>query len=457
MSESIEGFEIRVDDPVLEDLHRRLVQTRFPDQIADTGWEYGIPVDYLRQLVEFWRDGYDWRSEEARLNGFEHFRTDIDGHRIHFIHARSAHPDARPLLLTHGWPGSIVEFLDVIPRLTNPESYGGQASDAFHVIVPSLPGYGFSEPPRSPGWDVPRIARAFIALMDRLGYPDYVAQGGDWGAQVTTWIGVARSRALCRHPPQHGQRRPTPEPRTADRRGTGGPGGHEGIRGRGVGLRQRAGDQAADARRSRSTTLRPDSWPGSSRSSGPGATATGSPRIASPAINSSPTSWCTGSPRPVRPRPVCTGRHKHSSAGAPPFVHVPTGVARYPKEVLRWPRSWVERQYNVVHWAVMERGGHFPAMEQPELFVERPAGFLRIGALRSRRAPSDQRGTGPRELLERELAIVGPDQRAVDHDVPHAGRLLVGQPFAVGREIAQAALRSRGRPSRDRTRQTSAA
>ena len=188
MSESIEAFEIRVDDPVLEDLHRRLAQTRFPDQIADTGWEYGIPVDYLRQLVEFWRDSYDWRSEEARLNGFEHFRTDIDGQRIHFIHARSAHPDARPLLLTHGWPGSFVEFLDVIPRLTNPESYGGQASDAFHVIVPSLPGYGFSEPPRSPGWDVPRIARAFIALMDRLDYPDYVAQGGDWGAQVTTWI-----------------------------------------------------------------------------------------------------------------------------------------------------------------------------------------------------------------------------------------------------------------------------
>ena len=320
MSESIEGFEIRVDDQVLEDLHRRLVQTRFPDQIADTGWDYGIPVDYLRQLVEYWRDSYDWRSEEARLNGFEHFRTDIDGQRIHFIHARSAHPDARPLLLTHGWPGSIVEFLDVIPRLTNPESYGGQASDAFHVIVPSLPGYGFSEPPRSPGWDVPRIARAFIALMDRLDYPDYVAQGGDWGAQVTTWIASLDPESLCRHPPQHGQRRSTPEPRTADRRGTGGPGGHEGIRERGVGLCQRAGDQAADDRHGAQRLS--DRTPGLDRREIPDLERLrrAARRIASPAINSSPTSWCTGSPRPVRPRPVCTGNTSTVRPGRLPFV-----------------------------------------------------------------------------------------------------------------------------------------
>ena len=190
MSQSIEPFHIEVGDSHLEDLRDRLVRTRFPDQMDGTGWEYGIPIDYLGELVEYWRDTYDWRSQEARLNSFSQYRTQIDGQSIHFIHARSAHADALPLLITHGWPGSIVEFLDVIPRLTDPESFGGQAADAFHVVAPSLPGYGFSEPPRTPGWDEHRIAEAFLTLMDRLGYGRYGAQGGDWGAQVTTRIGT---------------------------------------------------------------------------------------------------------------------------------------------------------------------------------------------------------------------------------------------------------------------------
>ncbi len=142
----IEHFHIRVDDAVLDDLRRRLAQTRFPDQIEDTGWEYGIPVDYLRELVEYWRDAYDWRAQEARLNELAHFRTVIDGQSIHFVHARSPHADALPLLLTHGWPGSIVG----VPRRHPPAHRSGGArrrgTDAFHVIAPSLPGYGFSEP-----------------------------------------------------------------------------------------------------------------------------------------------------------------------------------------------------------------------------------------------------------------------------------------------------------------------
>src|SRR3954451_8118563 len=179
-SADVERFEIHVDDAVLDDLRRRLEVTRLPDQIEGTGWEYGIPMSYVRELVEYWRDGYDWRAQEARLNQFEHFRTTVDGQSIHFIHARSANADAFPFLLIHGWPGSIVEFLDVIPKLT----------DEFHVVVPSLPGYGFSEPTRAPGWDPTRIARAFVELMGRLGYERYGAQGGDWGAQVTTHIGA---------------------------------------------------------------------------------------------------------------------------------------------------------------------------------------------------------------------------------------------------------------------------
>src|SRR3954470_11933227 len=180
MSDAIEPFEITVEDDVLDDLRGRLAATRFPDQIEGTGWEYGIPVGYLRELVDYWLEEYDWEAQQARLNQFDHFRTSIDGQSIHFIHARSAREDAFPLLLIHGWPGSVAEFLDAIPKLT----------DEFHLVVPSLPGYGFSEPTRTTGWDPTRIARAFMELMPRLGYDRYGAQGGDWGAQVTTMIGA---------------------------------------------------------------------------------------------------------------------------------------------------------------------------------------------------------------------------------------------------------------------------
>ena len=186
MPEDIERFHIRVDDSTLDDLRLRLSMTRFPDQIEGAGWEYGTPIAYVRELVTYWRDEYDWRAQEARLNELDHFRIRIDGQAIHFVHARSPHADALPLLIVHGWPGSVVEFLDVIPRLTDPEAHGGHAQDAFHVIAPSLPGYGFSEPPRVPGWDIRRVAHAFVELMRRLGYPRYGAQGGDWGAQIAT-------------------------------------------------------------------------------------------------------------------------------------------------------------------------------------------------------------------------------------------------------------------------------
>ncbi len=150
MTNSIEPFRVRVDDAVLDDLRRRLELTRFPDAIPGTGWEYGTPIDEIRDLVAYWRDGYDWRTEAARLNTLDQFVTEIDGQHVHFVDARSPHPDALPLLLVHGWPGSIVEFLEVIPRLTDPTAHGGSAADAFHVIAPSLPGYGFSPPPRVP-------------------------------------------------------------------------------------------------------------------------------------------------------------------------------------------------------------------------------------------------------------------------------------------------------------------
>ena len=378
MTDVIEPFEIRIEQADLEDLRTRLGRTRFPDQIAETEWDAGIPISYLRELVEYWRNTYDWRREEARLNGFAQFRTRIDGQSIHFIHARSPHPDALPLLLTHGWPGSVVEFLDVIPRLTDPPAYGGQAEDAFHVVAPSLPGYGFSEPPRVRGWDVRRIAQAFIALMARLDYRHYGAQGGDWGAQVTARIGALdpeHCAAIHLNMPI-GNRPAEPGTLTDE-------------------------EQADLADMTRFT-----------REEAAYANEQGTkPQTLGVGLNDSPAGLLAWIVEKFRAWSDCGGHPENcftrdqlltnvmlywmtqtatSSAQlywetnqsgvlteSLPFIGVPTGVARYPKEVLRWPRSWVERQFNVTHWATMPRGGHFAAMEQPALFADDLCAFFR--------------------------------------------------------------------------------
>lgn len=370
MSDEIESFRVSVDEAQLEDLRSRLTRTRFPDQIPGTEWEAGIPIAYLRELVDYWLVGYDWRREEARLNEFEQFRTRIDGQSIHFIHVRSPHGDALPLLLSHGWPGSIVEFLDVIPRLTDPPAYGGRAADAFHVVVPSLPGYGFSEPPRTRGWDERRIAEAFIVLMDRLGYGRYGAQGGDWGAQVTTRIGAldpAHCAAIHLNMP--------------------------------IGVRPAEPGALTDEEQSDLADMGRFTRQESAYANEQGT----KPQTVGVGLNDSPAGLLAWIVEKFRAWSDCEGDPENSftrdrlltnvmlywvtetstssarlywetnQSGVLteklPFIDVPTGVARYPKEVLRWPRSWVEQQYNVTHWATMPRGGHFAAMEQPELFA----------------------------------------------------------------------------------------
>ena len=377
MNEPIETFRIHVDDEVLEDLRDRLARTRFPDQIEGAGWEYGMPIDYLRELVEYWRGTYDWRTQEARLNGFAQFRTRIDGQSIHFIHARSARADAFPVLITHGWPGSVVEFLDVIPRLTDPDSDGARGADAFHVVAPSLPGYGFSEPPRTRGWDPERIARTFVELMERLGYARYGAQGGDWGAQVTTRIGaldLEHCAGIHLNMPL-GATPEDPGPLTAEEQADL------------AALQEFQRDEAGYANEQMTK-----------------------PQTVGAALNDSPAgllawivekfrAWsdCDGDPENcftrdqlltnvmlywVTQTSASSARlyweSRHSASwGQPPLVRVPTGVARFPKEVLRWPRAWVERSYNVTHWTVMPRGGHFAAMEQPALFAKDLREFFR--------------------------------------------------------------------------------
>jgi pimeloyl-ACP methyl ester carboxylesterase len=190
---AIRPFRITIPEADLADLRDRLARTRWPQQIPGTGWERGVPVDYLWELAEYWSTAYDWRAWEARLNAIPQFTTVIEGQTIHFLHVQSPEPDAVPLILTHGWPGSIVEFLGVIGPLTDPRAHGGDPADAFHVVIPSLPGFGFSTPMSSAGWNTGRIARAWAELMRRLGYERYGAQGGDFGAFVAPELGRADS------------------------------------------------------------------------------------------------------------------------------------------------------------------------------------------------------------------------------------------------------------------------
>src|SRR5882757_7754699 len=184
-TEQVRLFHISVPQEAIDDLRTRLRATRFPNQQPVKDWSQGVPLAHAKSLIEYWESRYDWRRFETELNSFPNFRTSIDGLGIHFIHVRSPHLDALPIVLTHGWPGSIVEFMKIIRPLTNPTEHGGRAQDAFHVVVPSLPGFGFSDKPTQTGWNLPRIASAWSLLMQRLGYRRWVAQGGDWGAGVT--------------------------------------------------------------------------------------------------------------------------------------------------------------------------------------------------------------------------------------------------------------------------------
>jgi epoxide hydrolase len=181
----MDPFKIEIPDSMLDDLKRRLASTRWPADDTEEGWDRGVPLGYLKELAEYWRTEYDWRAAEEELNQYPQFTTEIDGTNVHFLHITSPESGARPLLLTHGWPGSIIEFLDVIGPLTDPRAHGGDAADAFHLVIPSLPGHGFSGPVIAPGWDVKRTARAWAELMHRLGYSSYYTAGGDWGSLIS--------------------------------------------------------------------------------------------------------------------------------------------------------------------------------------------------------------------------------------------------------------------------------
>jgi pimeloyl-ACP methyl ester carboxylesterase len=371
MSE-LKPFRIDVPSEVLDDLQARLAHTRWPEAECVDDWSQGIPLAYTRELAAYWADGYDWRSREAALNRFDQFTTEIDGLDIHFIHQRSPHEDALPLVITHGWPGSIVEFQKVIEPLVNPAS--GRAEDAFHVVCPSLPGYGFSGKPARTGWGVEKIARAWDTLMSRLGYDHYGAQGGDWGAAVTTQIGRNRGHCIAIH-----LNMPIARP------------------GKDSGGQLTEDEQQAlvefDEHRkwgtgySKQQSTRPQTLGYGLVDSPVGQLAwivekfwawtdcDGHPENAlsrDELLDNVTVYWTTGSGASSA-RLYWESFNDFATDGR---VDLPTGVAAFPKEILRTPRRWCETAYNITHWTTMPRGGHFAAFEQPDLFVDDVRAFF---------------------------------------------------------------------------------
>jgi len=361
-SPAVRPFRIAVPDGDLTDLRERLTRTRWPERECVEDWSQGIPLDYTRDLAGYWADGYDWRAREARLNRFDQFVTEIDGLDIHFIHQRSKHPDALPLVITHGWPGSIVEFAKVIEPLT----------EDFHVVCPTLPGYGFSGKPTAAGWKVERIATAWDTLMKRLGYARYGAQGGDWGAVITTQLGCNASVGDGNGCVAIHTNMPLAMP-TAD---LGNPTPQEGVA-----LAALGNYQQWEAGYSKQQSTRPQTV---------GYGLADSPVGQLAWIVEKFWSWsdCDGHPENVFTRDELLDNvmmywatnsaassarlywESFGAFGAAGRVEVPTGVASFPKEILQAPRSWCEAGYNITHWTDMPRGGHFGAFEQPELFVD---------------------------------------------------------------------------------------
>ncbi len=370
MSDTITPYTLSVPQTELDDLNRRLDQARWPEQETVGDWTQGSPLAKVRALCDHWRHNYDWRRIETRLNQLGQFKTRIDGLDIHFLHVRSPHPNAMPLLVTHGWPGSVMEFMKVIGPLTDPVAYGGSANDAFHVIAPSLPGYGFSGKPRETGWGVPRIAMAWITLMERLGYDRWVAQGGDWGAGVTTAIGVINPAPCAAIHVNMPLVFPGPDDLSGEL-----------TEFEKASLASMEHYQSKDSGYSKQQSTRPQSL---------GYGLVDSPVGQAAWIYEKMWAWTDneGNPEEVLTLDemldnimmywlpatgASSARLYWESFGSfgSTKLEIPVGVSIYPKEIFRASRRWAEKvMSNIIHWNVLDKGGHFAAWEQPELYVK---------------------------------------------------------------------------------------
>lgn len=371
-------FLIDVDDAVLTDLHDRLDRTRYPDQAPGEPWSLGIPVTAVAEAIDHWRHRYDWRAREARMNAWPQFLTTVAGEQMHFLHVRSAEPDAMPMVMTHGWPGSFVEFLDVIGPLTDPVAHGGSASEAFHVVVPSMPGYGFSGPTTQAGFHVDRVADAVAELMSQLGYDRYLAQGGDWGAIVTRRLGEAYAdRLLGIHV---NMLFAFPGPDEADPMAGVTEADAERLAAAGARIADGTGYMAIQGTRPQTLAYGLNDSPAglaawilekfhawSDLDEGGLGTTFGWDRL----IDNLMVYWVTGTAGSAARLYAESARAGNGAAQAwAGRVTVPTGHAVYPFELLQTPRAWADRRYPIVHWSVQPRGGHFAAFERPGPFVD---------------------------------------------------------------------------------------
>jgi pimeloyl-ACP methyl ester carboxylesterase len=377
--DAIAPFRIKVPDAALSDLKERLARTRFPGEIAGSGWDYGTNLAYLKELATYWHTRFDWRAAERRLNQFDQFTTNIDGLQVHFIHQRSKNPRALPLVVTHGWPGSIAEFTKVIGPLTDPAAHGGSEADAFHVVAISLPGFGFSGKPTERGYSPERIAGIVAKLMARLGYSRYGLQGGDWGSSISRWVALNDGSHVaglhlnfCLAGPPPGVKDP-----------------NEGV--------PPAELERMRARQSFFETERGYFLEQSTKPQTVGYGLDDSPAGLAAWIVEKFRSWSDVDGNVERKftkdelltnvtiywvtqTATSSARIYYENAraaGPQRRVEVPTGCAVFPKEISFAPRRWVEAQYNLTRWTEMPRGGHFAALEEPELFVDDVRAFFR--------------------------------------------------------------------------------
>ena len=373
-----EPFRIDVPDAALDDLRRRVRDTRWPDQLPGSGWGYGTDASVLRPLAAYWADGYDWRAHEAALNAFPQLLTTVDGQQVHVIHARSPEPGALPLVLTHGWPGSVAEFAKLVGPLRDPAAHGGDPADAFHVVVPSLPGYGFSGPTTASGWSSRRIGGAWAELMTQLGYDRFGAHGGDWGSVVSHFLAEAAPERVVG---AHVTLITAPRPGSAD--------DFADMTERELRMRARIDDHKATGR-------------------GYQAIQSTQPQTLAYALNDSPVGllswivekfrawtdndgdvfdavsrdelltnvsiyWFTGT---IGSSMRLYAESARAGMALAP-VRVPLGVAGFPAEITGARRAWVAAHHNLVHWTEFDRGGHFAALEEPDLLVSDIRDFFR--------------------------------------------------------------------------------